>query len=185
MKTHEDNPDMRVLKTATCKTVTGKSTLTYQIGSLPDSTVHIRITKNTGAGFFNDEWVALQDIRRALADGPEGQPLTSFLLQSLVKGKSVNTPAFLMAALTHERLLRVLKGKKRGHEFMDPEGFTDRMDQLASSKTKPKGTARKTAGNTDGRITKKTARKTVTKKTGGNAVIKKRVAVKRKQRKIG
>jgi hypothetical protein len=37
MKKTEDNPDMRILKTATTKTITGKSTLTYQIGCLPDT----------------------------------------------------------------------------------------------------------------------------------------------------
>ena len=31
----EDNPDMKVLKTATCKTLSGKSTLSYQIGCTP------------------------------------------------------------------------------------------------------------------------------------------------------
>ena len=55
MNKSEDSPDMRVLKTATCKTITGKSTLTYQIRCNSDSAVHLRITKNTGAGFFNDE----------------------------------------------------------------------------------------------------------------------------------
>jgi hypothetical protein len=66
-------------------------------------------------------------------------------LQSLLKGGSVNTPAFLMAALTNERLLRVLKGKKRGHEFLDPEGFDAKMDRLVTSGAKPKGTSRKTS----------------------------------------
>ena len=155
MRNFEDNPAVRILKTATCKTVTGKSTLTHQIDSLPDSTVHIRISKNTGAGFFNDEWVALQDIQKVLANKPEGQPLTSFLLQPLFKGKSINSPAFMMAALTHERLLRVLKDKKRGHEFLDPEGFNAKMDKLASSGAKPKGTVRKTTGSTTKRPTKK------------------------------
>jgi hypothetical protein len=169
MKKPEDNPDMKVLKTATCKTITGKSTLTYQIGSLPDATLHLRISKNTGAGFFNDEWVALQDIQRALADGPKGQPLTSFLLQSLVKGKSVNTPAFLMAALTHEKLLRVLKGKKRGHEFMDPEGFNTKMEKLVSTKAIPKG------------ATSNTGKKVVVKKAPSKkAAIRKKAASRQK-----
>ena len=184
MSKSEDNPNMRVLKTATCKTVTGKSTLTYQIGTLPDATLHIRISKNTGAGFFNDEWIALKDIQRSLADGPKGQPLTSFMLQPLVKGKSVNTPAFLMAALTHEKLLRVLKGKKRGHEFLDPEGFTVKMDRLVSAKVKPKGTVRKTTGGT----TKRTIRKTTVgtaKRSTKKVAIKKRAAVKRKRRPEG
>ncbi len=180
-KANNDHPDMRVLKTTNCKTVTGKSTLTYQIGSLPDSTVHIRISKNTGAGFFNDEWIKIEDIQRTLAGGPKGQPLTSFLLQPLVKGKSVNTPAFLMAALTHERLLRVLKGKTRGHEFLDPEGFTAKMDRLASSGVKPKGTTKKTGGSTTGKTAGGTTKKAVSKK----AVIKKKSMYRRKTSKTG
>jgi len=124
-------PEMRILKSATCKSISGKSTLTYQIGCLPDSTVHLRISKNSAAGFFNDEWIALKDIERVLAESPEGQPLTSFLLQPLFNGKSVNTPAFLMAALTHEKFLRVLKGKKRGHELLDPEGFDAKIELCA------------------------------------------------------
>jgi hypothetical protein len=172
MKKPEDNPDMKVLKTATCKTITGKSTLTYQIGALPDSTVHIRISNNSGSGFFNDEWISIKDIQKALADGPEGQPLTSFMLQSLLSGRSANTPAFIMAALTHERLLRVLKGKKRGHEFLDPEGFDAKMDKLVSAKAKPKGT------------TSSTRKKAVTRKAPSKkAVIKKRSVARKKQQK--
>ena len=60
MSKSEDNPDMRVLKTSSCKTLSGKSTLTYQIGCLPDSTVHLRIAKNTGGGFFSHTIILLQ-----------------------------------------------------------------------------------------------------------------------------
>ncbi|MHC4799670.1 MAG: hypothetical protein ACYTF1_23800, partial [Planctomycetota bacterium] len=83
------------------------------------------------------------DILKALAKGRKGDPLTSFLLESLFKGKSVNTPAFIMAALTQEKLLRVLKGKKRGHELLDPEGFDARMDKLVSPSKKPGATRKK------------------------------------------
>lgn len=72
MSKSEDNPEMRILKTATCKSTSGKSTLTYQIGCTPDSTVHIRISKNSAAGFFNNEWLAINDIQKALANGPKG-----------------------------------------------------------------------------------------------------------------
>jgi hypothetical protein len=41
------------------------STLTYQVGQ-DDESVHVRITKNTGGGFFSDEWVSLIDIRSVL-----------------------------------------------------------------------------------------------------------------------
>jgi hypothetical protein len=160
---------MRILKTATCKSTSGKSTLTYQIGALPDSTVHIRITKNSGAGFFNDEWVAIKTIQKALANGPKGQPLTSFLLQPLLRGGSSNTPAFIVAALTHERLLRAMKGKKRGHELLDPVGFDAKMQKLVTSKAKPK------------RSTSSTSKKVVTKKAPSKkAAVKKKAAARKK-----
>ena len=134
MNKSEDKPDMRILKTSSCKSITGKSSLTYQVGATPDDDIYIRITKNTGAGQFSDEWIKVEDIQKALAEGHKGEPLTSFLLQTLFKGRSVNTPAFIMAALTQEKLLCALKGKKRGHEFLDPEGFDSRMQKLVSGK---------------------------------------------------
>ena len=53
MTKSEDNLDMHILKKATCKSITGKSTLGYEIACTQDNSIHIRISKNTGAGFFN------------------------------------------------------------------------------------------------------------------------------------
>mgnify|MGYP006959968613 CR=1 FL=1 len=161
------------IQTATTRSTSGKSNLTYQIGCTPDSSIYIRITKNSGAGFFKNEWLKIVDIQKALANGPEGQPLTSFLLQPPFQGKSSNSPRFMVAATTNERLLRGLKGKKRGHEFLDPEEFTARMEKLVSAKTTTGGTAKKTAGS----IT----RKAPTKK----AIVKKRAVARRKTAKTG
>jgi hypothetical protein len=165
MSKHEDNPDMKVLKTTTTKTLSGKSTLTYQVG-VQDDVLHVRISKNTGGGFFSNEWISMNDVRSVLDEHPEGTPVTSFILQPLFRGKSVNTPAFLLAALVHEKLLRPMKGKKRNHEPVDPEEFTAKVEKLTSPK--PKGTT----GTTSKRVTKKT----VTKK----AAIKKKAASRRK-----
>lgn len=167
MKNNEDGliDSKRILKTATCKTLSGKSTLTYQLGSENDE-IHVCITKNTGGGFFSDEWVSLIDIRSVLDEKPEGTPVTSFMLQPLFKGKSVNTPAFLLSALVHEKLLRPLKGKQRSHEVIDPEDFTAMFEKLTASK--PKGAVKKTVRKTKKRVTKKAPRKkatTSTKKT--------------------
>jgi hypothetical protein len=48
---------------------------------------------------MSQEWVSLKDILDVFGEVPEGQPITSFVLQPLFKGKSVNTPAFLVAAI--------------------------------------------------------------------------------------
>jgi hypothetical protein len=161
MKKSEDKPEMRVLKTATCKTITGKSTLTYQIGVTPDSVVHLRISKNTGAGFFSDEWISVDDIHRTLEKRPEGSPVLSHFITPLLKGKSVNTSAFILAALSHLRLVTPVKGKKRHHELLNPEDFTASVRKLSSSSAP----------------TKRPTKKTATRK----AVVKKRATAKRKK----
>ena len=70
----------KILKTGTCKTLSGKSTLTYQIGGKSDSSIHLHISKNTGGGFFSTEWIALKDIQDVFAECPEEEPVTSFIL---------------------------------------------------------------------------------------------------------
>jgi hypothetical protein len=168
MSKTEEKPDMKVLKTSTCKTLSAKSTLTYQIGTQDDESVHVRISKNTGGGFFSDEWISLDDIRAILDEHPEGTPVTSFILQPLFHGKSVNTPAFLLAALASEKLLRPMKGKKRSHEPVDSEEFTAMVEKMTSSNVKPKGAVKKT--------TKRVAKKAPRKK----AAIKKKAMSRRK-----
>ena len=122
MSKSKEQPDMRVLKTATCKTLSGKSTLTYRIGVTPDSTLHLRIAGNTGGGFFSDEWIPFEAVQEALQDDAEGAAITSIRLTPLFKDKSVNTPSFLLATLKHLKLVRSMQGKRRHHERLPASG---------------------------------------------------------------
>ena len=144
--TKQDDPldeSMTVVKTASCDTLTKKSKLTYHIGTLPDGEVYFRIHKNTGNGFFSNEWISLADIRKVLSKIPVGKPVTAIMLNDLFTGKSVNTPGFLIAVLAHEKLIIPMQGKKRSHEPVDPEEITEWINQLGSGKGKPKGATRK------------------------------------------
>ena len=171
MSKSDDNPDMRVLKTATCKTLSGKSTLTYQIGAMPDSTVHLRISKNSGGGYFSDEWVSLDDILRVLKDRPRESPVMSHFLTRILKGKSANTSGFILAVLTHLKLSRPLPKKKRVHELLDPGPFLNQVEKLmASGKAKAKETAARATN-------KAPVRKTAAKK----AAIRKKATARRKK----
>ena len=140
MSKSEDPLDesMTVVKTSTCDTLTKKSKLTYQIGTLPDGEVYFRIHKNTGNGFFSNEWIALADIRKVLSKVPVGKPVTAIMLNDLFTGKSVNTPGFLLAVLVHEKMLVPMQGKKRSHEAADPAEITEWLQRLGSGKTKPR-----------------------------------------------
>jgi hypothetical protein len=155
MSKSENNPDMKVLKTSSCKTLSGKSTLTYQLGCTPDSAIHLRITKNSGGGFFSDEWVKYEDIQAVLKDRSKDSPIMSHFISPLLKGKSSNTSGFIMAALSHLKLIQPLPKKKRLHELLDPKPFLDTVEKLMSSSS---------AVNSKKTPVKKTARKAPAKK---------------------
>lgn len=121
----------RIIKIATCPTCSGKATLTYHFGCSEDKQVYIRIVANSGGGFFSDEWIKLADIQVELDSAPF--PVTSFPLIKLFIGKSVNTPGFLLAVLKHEGLVKLLEGKIRGYEKLDPALFMLELDKLVSS----------------------------------------------------
>ena len=124
---------MRILKVASCPTSSGKATLTYHIGCTTDKDIQFRVVANTGGGLFSPEWVSLSAIQPAFEQAPF--PLTSYPLIKLYQGKSTNTPAFLMAALKHEGLVRNLEGKIRGYEILDSKAFMTEMNALIASNT--------------------------------------------------
>ena len=134
---------VKVIHSATCLSLSGKSNITYQVGVDPDSSIYLRIYGNTGGGFFSPEWVPLADVQKFIAEAPKDKPLSSWSLHPLFRGKSVNTPAFLMAALVHEKWLRILKGKKRGLEILDEAPFMAKLEKLTAGKTSPKKPAAK------------------------------------------
>jgi hypothetical protein len=107
---------MTVARTAMCDTLTRKSKLTYQVGTMPDGEVYLRIHRNSGNGFFSREWIALSDIQKAIHRIPAGKPVTAIVLGDLFEGRSVNSPGFLLAALIEEKLLVPMQGRKRSHE---------------------------------------------------------------------
>ncbi|MCX2983397.1 hypothetical protein EYC98_21265 [Halieaceae bacterium IMCC14734] len=140
--TQSESPTPTTLKEATCKTLEGPAKLTYQIGTDDDGDVYFKITANTGGGFFSAEWVSFAGIQQAFKDWPEDKPINSMTLRPLFRGKSVNTPAFLLAALSAEGLLKPLPKRKRVHMACDPKPFLADVQQLqlqqrSSSRKKP------------------------------------------------
>jgi hypothetical protein len=124
---------MRIIKEATCPTLSGKETLTYQIGSNAESEVYLMVTSNTGGGFFSIEWVSLKAAQALLEQA--SQPLTSYALRNLFKGKSANNPAFLMAALKHEGLVMAHPDKQRCYVCAEAATFIAEMGKLQAANT--------------------------------------------------
>jgi len=126
-------PSFKILKIGNCSTLSGKGNLAYQVGCNDQSEIFFRITTNSGGGWFSADWVSLKVILSAI--GKANKPLTSFALHSLFIGKSVNTPAFLFAALKQEGLVIVDADNPRCCKEVSPETFMAEMKALIESGT--------------------------------------------------
>lgn len=59
MKKQTQNPEspIRLVKTATCPSLSEKSTLTYNVGRSTEGDIQFRVYENSGTGFFSKEWI--------------------------------------------------------------------------------------------------------------------------------
>ena len=117
MKTKSEDKTMQVIKKGKTQSLSGKSTLVYEIAKDENDAVFLRISSNTGGGFYSAEWVAAKAIETALSKDPEH--ITSLSLFKLFKNRSVNTPAFVLAALKNEGVVEAVKGRQRKHTYVD------------------------------------------------------------------
>jgi len=155
------DPAIRLLKTATCPSLTGKARLTYHVGCDTNGEAQFRIHANNGGGFFNDDWVSLSAIQAVFDKIPADKPITSFNLFPLFKGKSSNSPAFLLAALKQEGLVQGSKDKQRSYERCDPKGFLTGIKALMATA----GTGKTNEKNAVPAKPETPAKKTVSKST--------------------
>jgi hypothetical protein len=149
---------MTVMMTSTCEILTRKSRLTYQTSTLPDGKVYLRIHRKSRNGFFSNEWVFLQDIRKPIGEIPAGKPVTAIALVPLFTDRSVNTPALLLAALAELRLLVPMNGNKQSHEPVSSEESRERVRrqvQAARKKAEMKKKARASSKNEPPRVFRK------------------------------
>jgi hypothetical protein len=125
---------VRILKSAACPSLSGKSKLSYEVGCDENSAIKLRIVANTASGSFNREWIDLQAIRSTLEKVPRDHAITSNALGSLFRGKSVNNQLFLFAILVHEGLVHRSEGEKRGYERVEVGEFLKRTQAFLNGK---------------------------------------------------
>jgi hypothetical protein len=138
---------MRIIKTGECPSLSGQSTLTYQIGLEGDKKVCLSLTGNTGKGIFNKDWYDIEEIYSLLAS--QKKPVTSGSLHGLFENRSSNSAGFILAILLKEGLLKISPGN-RHYDLVGQTEFQKIIKALIESTT---------AG--------KTAKKKVVKKSKG------------------
>ena len=125
----------RILKIATCSTLSGRSELTYHLGCTADGEIQFRIVSNSGNGQFNSDWVSMATIEKLLTQHPVDKPMTSRTMQPLFRGKSSNSPAFLFAVLKAEGLVTASKKKDGGYLLGDIDAFKKEASDLIAADT--------------------------------------------------
>ncbi len=148
-------PSITAIKKATCKTTTGKSTLTYRLGIDKTSALHWQVLSNSGNGYHSDEWLSFQDIQKALSDWAKDFSITSMALKTLFQGKSANTPGFLIATLVKEGILEPVPDSKRHYQLCEPADFLAEMDKLTAAHSKSVKPKPKTKAKAAARMPKK------------------------------
>ena len=126
--TKQEEPPVNIIQTSKCQTVSNKSTLTYNIAVDDENNIFMRILGNTGGGYFSNEWISLDNVIAVLSE-VTGEHITSIDLIPLFKGKSVNTPGYLLAVLVKEGLLASIEDKKRKYQFVGAEKLTARISK--------------------------------------------------------
>jgi hypothetical protein len=126
---------IRILNLRTCSTLSGRSTLTYQVGCNAESEVYIRVTQNSGNGQFNSDWIPLATIDKLLTAHPADKPMTSRVMQPVFRSKSANSPAFLFACLLAEGLVKAGVEKDSVYLLGDIETFKRAMSALTAAGT--------------------------------------------------
>lgn len=124
--------EIHIIKEATCPSLSAKSTLTYRIGSTPDSQILVHLRANSGNGIFSNEWVRLDSIIEALNICKKS--FSWDVLCPLFEKQSVNTAGFLMAALKHEELVRPLEHR---YELLNTEEFMAELKKPITMNSNP------------------------------------------------
>lgn len=122
-----------ILKIASCPSLSGKSTLTYNMGCNALSEIQFQVIANDGGGFWNDDWVTFRDVQAVLNGQSKGLGITSATLRSLYPSKSTNSPGFLLAVLKSLGLVQTSKTNPRCYEVLDPTAFMAEVNALLES----------------------------------------------------
>ncbi|TCO73695.1 hypothetical protein [Chromatocurvus halotolerans] len=150
----DETPTVTLLRKSSCKSLEGKATLGYHLGTDADGALHWRLASNSGGGFFSDEWVPFQAIQNALEAWPQDKPITSMALRQLFVGRSANNPSFLLATLVAEKVLDRVPESKRHYQLGDVAGFLSVMEGSKAGHSKPAKPRAKARGKAGTGMTK-------------------------------
>lgn len=116
---------IRVLQADRCSSLSGRTSIDFQIGCNESERLFIRVLRTSGNGFFSKEWVPYDSIGPLLVN-----PVTSASLRPIFQGKSVNTSGFLLAVMKHLGFVQSIPEALRGYQVLDNPSFDENTKKL-------------------------------------------------------
>ena len=122
---------MRILRVATCPSLSERSELTYHVGCDKANAVHFRTWANVGGnGMFGNMWVSMAEISNALS---ALDTFASSALAGVFEATSRNNCGFHLAHLLSEGLIEKSPDKQRTYRTANPAPFLERINALIAS----------------------------------------------------
>lgn len=128
-----DGEVMEIILEGSCPTISGQSTLTYQVGRKrgdPASALHLRIAANTGRGMFRKEWIPVSAVEEVIASSDQ---LSGRSFQKVWRG-STNNGGFALAILKDLGALRRVSADSHAHEAVAGATVKKAIDARMSEK---------------------------------------------------
>jgi len=118
-------PKIGIIQAETCPSLSGRTSLDFQVGCNESEHLFIRILRTSGNGFFSKEWVRFDAMTPLLVN-----PVTAASLRPIFQGKSVNTSGFLLAVVKHLGLVQPVPEALRGYQVTGSTTFCEQAVKL-------------------------------------------------------
>ncbi len=147
-KPQDTEPDVQILITAKCPSISGRSEIRYSIGILGDTEIYIKLVSSDGGGQIDRSWIPFADVLKLLESHSGGSAFSSALFDPIYSDCSRNNRGFTLAVALKEKLVMPEEGKHRKYVYNSPNAFLAKVEKLVAAKSSKPSSTRKTKATT-------------------------------------
>jgi hypothetical protein len=147
-KPKDTEPDIQLLTTAKCTSISGRGEVRYSIGIDNNKENWFKIVSSSGGGQINNSWFRFTDIHNQLEKHAGSDAFTSKVLSPIFADVSSNMAGFTLAVALKEKLVLPQAGNRRKFVYNSPAAFLAKVDKLTTAKASKPAAKRKIKATT-------------------------------------
>ncbi len=141
-------PDIQILTTSKCPSISGRGEVRYSIGLLGDADIYIKLVSSSGGGQINNSWIPFAEILKLLESHAGGDSFSSSIFDPIFSNVSSNNCGFTLAVTLKEKLVMPQEGKRRKFVYHSPTAFLAKVEKLLAAKSSKPPSRRKAKATT-------------------------------------